>query len=136
MIGHRSFHYQAEGTAEPSFLLEQLEATSGTKLTDDEVEDIKGCAGVIFVAGGETVRLSLFSTNVVVEHIFQTWSSLETFFLAVLRHPEVQKKGQEEIDRVIGPDRLPTFEDFDSLPYVECVTQEILRYYSPITADM
>ncbi|KDQ25622.1 hypothetical protein PLEOSDRAFT_1078104 [Pleurotus ostreatus PC15] len=100
----------AEGTAEPSFLLEQLEATSGKKLTDDEVEDIKGCAGVIFVAGGET-----------------TWSSLETFFLAVLRHPEVQKKGQEEIDRVIGPDRLPTFEDFDSLPYVECVAQEILR---------
>lgn len=45
----------------------------------------------------------------------------------MLCYPEVQQKGQKEIDRVIGPDRLPTFDDFDSLPYVGCVTQEVLR---------
>ena len=33
-----------------------------------------------------------------------------------------------ELDAVVGPNRLPTFEDRDSLPYVECVVQEVLRY--------
>ena len=44
-------------------------------------------------------------------------------------YPGVQKKAQEEIDRLIGPDRLPTFEDRDSLPYLECVLKEVLRWY-------
>ncbi|KAL4259189.1 cytochrome P450 family protein [Pleurotus pulmonarius] len=115
-LHNRPYEYvkkrMAEGTAQPSFLQEQLEATSGKTLTKDEIGDIKGSAAVIFAAGGET-----------------TWASLETFFLAMLHYPDVQKKGQEEIDRVIGPDRLPTFDDFDSLPYVQCVTQEILRWH-------
>lgn len=119
---------QAKGTAQPSFLLDQLEAASGQTLTDEEIGDIKGSSGVIFGAGAETVSL-LFSQAglATIEPIRKTWSSLETFLLGMLCYPEVQQKGQEEIDRVIGPDRLPTFDDFDSLPYVGCVTQEVLR---------
>lgn len=44
------------------------------------------------------------------------------------RHPEIQKKAQEEIDSVVGKDRLPTLSDRDSLPYVECVIKEVLRF--------
>ncbi|KAL4256194.1 cytochrome P450 family protein [Pleurotus pulmonarius] len=105
----------AQGTAEPSFLATQLEAVAGQTLEKDDIEDLKGSAGIIFGAGAET-----------------TWSSLESFILALLLYPEVQKKGQEEIDRVIGSDRLPTFEDYQSLPYVECVTQEILRWHPSV----
>ena len=47
-------------------------------------------------------------------------------------HPEVQAKAQEEIDRVIGRDRLPTFEDRRSLPYVEGVYREVMRLDPPI----
>lgn len=43
-------------------------------------------------------------------------------------YPECQKIGQEEVDRVVGRDKLPTFEDRDSLPYIDCVIQEVLRY--------
>lgn len=35
--------------------------------------------------------------------------------------PEVQKKAQEELDRVIGPDRLPEFKDRDQLPYINAL---------------
>ncbi|KAI0711889.1 cytochrome P450 [Cerioporus squamosus] len=43
-------------------------------------------------------------------------------------------KAQEDILRVIGPDRLPTFEDRDSLPYVESVLIEVLRLRPPVSA--
>jgi cytochrome P450 len=49
------------------------------------------------------------------------------FILALLRHPECQVKAQEEIDTVIGRDRLPGFSDRESLPYLECLFQETLR---------
>ncbi|KDQ34018.1 hypothetical protein PLEOSDRAFT_152351 [Pleurotus ostreatus PC15] len=101
----------AEGTAERSFLRTQMESMSGKDLTDEDIQDLKGSAGVLFAAGFDT-----------------TSSSLETFILALLHHPDVQKKGQEEFDRVIG-DRLPTFEDYDALPYAGRVTMEVLRWH-------
>ena len=42
-------------------------------------------------------------------------------------YPEVQKRAQEEIDRVIGKGRLPEFKDRDSLPYVVALIDECLR---------
>ena len=54
----------------------------------------------------------------------------------MVKHPEVQKKAQEEIHRVIGQDRLPTFEDRDSLPYVESILIEVLRLRPPVSAGM
>ena len=49
-------------------------------------------------------------------------------------HPEVQKRAQGEIDRVVGPDRLPTMSDRLNLPYIEAVVLETLRWHpiSPI----
>ncbi len=43
-------------------------------------------------------------------------------------HPNVYKKAQEEIDRVVGPDRLPDIQDRDSLPYLRCIILELYRY--------
>jgi len=45
--------------------------------------------------------------------------------------PEAQRKAQEEIDRVIGRDRLPTFEDRDSLPYTVAIYREVMRLWPP-----
>ncbi|KIK66046.1 hypothetical protein GYMLUDRAFT_239697 [Collybiopsis luxurians FD-317 M1] len=45
------------------------------------------------------------------KQIIETGSSISSFLLAMVMHPEVRARGQEEIDRVIGADRLPTFED-------------------------
>jgi len=57
-----------------------------------------------------------------------TVSSIMTFFLAMTLHPEVQKAAQEEIDRVIGSDRLPTSADKDNLPYIQAVVKEVHRW--------
>lgn len=43
------------------------------------------------------------------------------------RHPEIMKRAQEEIDRTLGRDRMPTLDDRDSLPYIDCILKECLR---------
>ncbi|KAG2134906.1 cytochrome P450 [Suillus bovinus] len=41
---------------------------------------------------------------------------------------DVQKRAQAEIDSVVGRERLPTFEDKASLPYIEAIVRETLRW--------
>jgi cytochrome P450 len=57
-----------------------------------------------------------------------TSSTLYGFFQAMVLFPEVQKKAQEELDRVIGKDRLPEMEDMDSLQYIRGCMKECLRW--------
>ena len=52
---------------------------------------------------------------------------MTTFLLCMVKNPEVFKKAQEEIDRVIGNDRLIDYDDKDSLPYFAAVLREVLR---------
>lgn len=58
----------------------------------------------------------------------QTSTVMAWFMLAMVTHPEIQKKAQEELDAVIGRDRMPTFADRDSLPYVQACVRESLRW--------
>jgi cytochrome P450 len=51
------------------------------------------------------------------------------FVLAMVLYPDVQKRAQAEIDSVIGRDQLPTFTDRASLPYIDAVLRETLRWY-------
>ncbi|KAG8695456.1 hypothetical protein FRC11_001475 [Ceratobasidium sp. 423] len=46
----------------------------------------------------------------------------------MLHYPEYQKLAQKEIDEVLGKDRLPTFADRSSLPYVEAIYKEVMRW--------
>lgn len=50
------------------------------------------------------------------------------FVLAMVLCPDVQKRAQAEIDSVIGRDRLPTFEDRASLPYIDAIVRETFRW--------
>lgn len=46
-----------------------------------------------------------------------------------MRYPEVQERAQKEIDAVVGIHRLPDFDDRPSLPYVDAVLRETLRWH-------
>ncbi|KAF7357538.1 O-methylsterigmatocystin oxidoreductase [Mycena sanguinolenta] len=76
----------------------------------DEVA-IQAVAGIAYAGGADT-----------------SVSSLASFCLAMALYPEAQKKAQTEIDTVIGTDRLPEFEDCPSLPYVEALYREVMRW--------
>ena len=43
-------------------------------------------------------------------------------------YPAVMQRSQQEIDSVVGNDRLPGLMDRESLPYVEAVLSETLRW--------
>ena len=47
----------------------------------------------------------------------------------MITHPDIQRKAQEELDEVIGRDRLPDLEDKESLPYVNALYKEVLRWH-------
>ena len=47
-------------------------------------------------------------------------------------YPEVQRKAQAEIDRVVGNSRLPDYSDQDTLSYIQAVLKEVLRWH-PVT---
>lgn len=44
-------------------------------------------------------------------------------------NPDVQRSAHEEIDRVVGSDRLPTAADRAQLPYVDAIVKETLRWH-------
>ena len=72
------------------------------------------------------MTLSVPSVNLGSYHT-QTVAVVLTFLLAMVLHPEVFQKAQEEVDRVIKQDRLPNLDDRDSLPYLDCALKESYR---------
>ncbi|EOD43983.1 putative cytochrome p450 protein [Neofusicoccum parvum UCRNP2] len=61
-----------------------------------------------------------------------TASTLKNWVAAMATHPDVQRRAQAEIDRVVGPDRLPADTDAASLPYVRQVIQETHRWLTAV----
>ncbi|KAH7377826.1 cytochrome P450 [Pyrenochaeta sp. MPI-SDFR-AT-0127] len=98
-----------EKKQKPSFLSQAIENIG----SDAKMEKVhKMSALSLYLGGADT-----------------TVSSLMTFFLAMTVFPEVQRKAQEELDRVIGGDRLPVSSDKGSLPYIEAVLKETHRWH-------
>ncbi|KAF8884133.1 cytochrome P450 [Infundibulicybe gibba] len=105
----------AVGTAAECLVKKELEIlalnrTAGPDF-NAQLDDVIAVAGAIYSAGSDT-----------------TWSTMATFVLAMVLNPDVQRKAQAEIDTIIGSKRLPDFADRGSLPYVNCVVQETLRW--------
>ena len=98
-----------EGTANECFC-KDFYTSNPYKNGIDDLQAAYTCGGLI-EAGSET-----------------TATTLNNFHVAMLLFPEVAKKAQEEIDRVVGSDRLPTWEDEKDLPYVRALIKEILRW--------
>ncbi|PPQ74502.1 hypothetical protein CVT24_000114 [Panaeolus cyanescens] len=101
----------AAGTAPDSYVTRLLEGFGGAKISQEKEEVVKDSSAVLYAAGTDS-----------------TYSILSSFFLACTIHPEAHKKARDEIDRVVGTDRLPDFGDRESLPYVEALVKELYRW--------
>ncbi|TBU37381.1 CyP450 monooxygenase [Dichomitus squalens] len=65
-----------------------------------------------------------------------SFSTLQTFFLAMALYPEVQRKAQAELEAVVGPHRLPEFDDQKTLPYIHGIVKECLRWQNVFTLGL
>ncbi|KAI0704552.1 cytochrome P450 [Earliella scabrosa] len=99
----------AKGTAPPSLTHDLL---SSEKLNESMLHSIKWSAGSLYGAGGET-----------------TYSTVITCIMAMALHPDKLKLAHEELDRVVGVDRLPTISDRARLPYVNAIIRETMRWH-------
>ncbi|KAF8268841.1 cytochrome P450 [Lactarius quietus] len=101
------------GTARPSLALEHLREIERLDESDrSEAETtLAGALGSLYIAGADT-----------------TVSSMMTLLIACMVYPEVQQKARDEIDAVVGRERLPSFEDRKSLPFIDAMCMEILRW--------
>ncbi|KIJ57163.1 hypothetical protein M422DRAFT_238752 [Sphaerobolus stellatus SS14] len=108
------------GVAKPSFVASHLEelAEKGP-IDDDQEETIKNTAAIAIAGGLET-----------------TVATRLIFMLAMILYPEVQRKAQEELDNMLGWNRLVEFEDYSQLPYVNAICKEVLRWHPLIPQGM
>lgn len=80
-------------------------------------------------ASGLTWReVGNLTSNLIGGGVDTTSSSMVSFVLAMCCFPEKQKRAQEELDRVVGRERMPSWEDEDALPYITSTVSEILRW--------
>ena len=103
-----SLSRQKQDKAIPSFLSEHLQQLDPEDAEGREM--LKRVAASLYGGGTDT-----------------TVSANSSFFLLMSLHPEVQRKAQEEIDRVVGHDRLPNAQDRKDLPYVNAIMKEVSR---------
>jgi cytochrome P450 len=61
-----------------------------------------------------------------------TSAALNTAILYLSAKPEVQRKAQSEIYKIVGSSHSPSFDDEDSLPYIRAIVKETLRM-RPVT---
>jgi cytochrome P450 len=97
-----------DGTAHPSFSADLARYQEKEGFSDAQAGYI---TGTLLEAGSDT-----------------TSSTLYGFVQAMVLFPEVQKKAQAEIERVVGHDRLPTMEDEPKLQYIRGCMKESMRW--------
>jgi cytochrome P450 len=47
-------------------------------------------------------------------------------------YPDVQARARAEINKVVGHDRIPSIDDRASLPYLDAILLEVLRWCPPL----
>ncbi|KAI1137483.1 cytochrome P450 family protein [Hypoxylon sp. FL0543] len=102
-----------DGAALPCYCASLVQEQVAEGFSDEVAAHI---AGNLIEAGSNTTSDELFG-----------------FLLAMVTHPDVQRRAQQEVDSVVGTGRLPTLEDMQALPYIRGCAKETLRWM-PTTA--
>ncbi|KAH9933809.1 cytochrome P450 [Fomitopsis serialis] len=95
-----------------SFTSIHMRPESGVPPDTEEEDIIKWCSSALYAGGADTVV-----------------GVLTGFILQMVLCPEVQKRAQSELDRIVG-NRLPNIDDLSNLSFVSALLKEVLRWAS------
>ncbi|KAK0718480.1 putative cytochrome P450 [Lasiosphaeria miniovina] len=89
------------------------------------------------LASKDGKRMSRTEVGYIIGNLYEAGSdssavSMAVLVMAAILYPKMASKAQEELDRVVGPDRMPTFDDLDNLPFIHAIVKELLRW-RPVT---
>ncbi|KAJ5521000.1 hypothetical protein N7463_001453 [Penicillium fimorum] len=100
-------HIAAENRDSWNWVKELADSDEAKRLDREEVIYL---IGVLIEAGGSTMK------------------TFEFFVMAAILFPESVRRVQEELDRVVGSDRLPNWDDQAQLPYLNAFIREVQRW--------
>lgn len=99
------------GIGKPNMAAKGLEKIQRESDKERKEEVLKNALGLSYAAGAETVV-----------------AAASTFILAMVLHPDVQRKAQQALSAVLKSDCLPEFSDIESIPYLHAIVRETLRW--------
>ncbi|KAH9071052.1 cytochrome P450 [Lactarius deliciosus] len=105
---NRVLNALSEGSERPSICASLFKGSDHNQLSRQEMAWF---AGTLFVAGADT-----------------TSTMMSWWALAMITHPEMQKRAHIELDAVVGRSRTPTSSDAPNLPYIQAMVKEVLRW--------
>ncbi|KAJ7649568.1 cytochrome P450 [Mycena polygramma] len=109
------FRWALENQDSPNLIrpnyLSTILAESQEELSDEHADLLLWATASLFGAGADT-----------------SVAALSTFYLAMALYPDIQATAQAELDKVLTDGRLPQLSDRASLPYLECLMREVLRW--------
>ncbi|KAH7389013.1 cytochrome P450 [Cadophora sp. MPI-SDFR-AT-0126] len=96
--------------SEPNFAKSLIESRSELSVVNDDISEM--------------------TANLIGGGVDTTTGTTLSAILGLVTHPEVQKKAHEEIDSIVGKDRVPTWDDVEKMPYCAAILKETLRWRS------
>ncbi|KIK93114.1 hypothetical protein PAXRUDRAFT_145750 [Paxillus rubicundulus Ve08.2h10] len=103
----------AAGSSARSMVSDLLNQLDGKKDHAREEKAIKECAASAYIAGFDTSA-----------------ATLSAFLMVMILYPDTQRRAQDEIDSLLTENSFPDFGHRSSLPYVEAVLRETMRWHS------
>lgn len=104
-----------DGTAKPciatKMIVDELDTAPADELEARE-NVVKNCMASAYAGGSDT-----------------TVSTLTSFFMLMALHPEIQRRAQQELDKVLAEGSMPDFSDRPRLPYIEALCRELFRWH-------
>ncbi|KAF8522524.1 cytochrome P450 [Gautieria morchelliformis] len=104
-IKRLALHYRQSGRENFASLVDEVRAKLAAgrgKYADLDDQEFNQQPGSVFAAGVDT-----------------TSATLQSLILALVLHPDVQQKAHEEMDRIIGQTRSPSWDGEPKLPYLQ-----------------